>query len=1323
MGIEEDSIRELKQLNQNLSNLSRSMGRMGSDASAFQTSRRDGATARDEFTPDRKKRKNSQGADAQAFAAKTYNSAAKSFYKVSGNFTSEIADARDDLKALRTSWIEGAESMFDMKERIDKWSSEAVAMKYQSGRLVEGMSRFDNMLAKATKAQSLLYAEQLSAVNGFRDFEKAAYFDELTKSLGGLDSLTKKRLGLIDEATGKLRTDLDLSDFKKVRSSIGELNAGFKEILAGTDFKSVGEMLDAGKFNSSPADESNPTAAVMGHDQASANREALAKMAALLQTRGMLHPTSEAHNVLDSNGNLKGAKALNEIDWAGLAKKVAASEHSFEKYSQSTDANVDKFNNKWTRIIESLKNPEGFKLGMDSLKSMTANFLLSGASFTKAKDKVIKAFDEIQSFNIAQIPASYAAVNKASVNLGLSFDETVKLMNDNKRMLAIYGPAKFQDSMKAMSTTFEKYGYNMKQAAELVGPTVETAIASGINIRDPGELNKFTDTMMDQFQKVSGMVGVSAQEFASLNKTLFKSEGTFEQMLGMDQQRRQAYAQELVQLRTKYVAQGLEIQQANELVAAQQAQQRGKLGDRTNDASKLMTSAQLAGLGSDAAMEVYRLSTKGKRSADENARLTELAGQINQGLEQRINEGYGANGNGAMGDILNDARIDLQTSGQMNQITQAGSQMQMSKEAGAQVSPEEQKAASNAAKGSESIAVLGNAVNKVSSIMNNAFLGAIIASTTALVAFGFQLSKMSLLMGGPGGALSSIAAIGKNMKGMGGITGKVGGAVEGAATFGSNAAGKMGSMFEGATAGMSNAASKAGGAITNAFKSATTGLSNLPGKIGPAFEAASSGLGKAAGKVSGVVGSAFEGASSGLSKAASKIAPVFESATTGIGNVASKIGSTLGSAAEGAGTGISNAAGKNAGLLGKAAGAAGLGFMAYQAYGEISDAEDQRKQGLISDKEARTKKAGAAGGFAGSAAGGIAGAAIGQALIPIPVLGALIGGAAGSWIGGMLGKSGSEMIADATAPDDTSKPATQQTPQQQVDKQQTTTPNANSNSTQNVKDLTQAFTTSLQQTAPVIADAFAVAIGKQFGGLISKPKAVPTTDTSSLDKATASLSTAVDANKKVPQPQVFEPKFDAKDFPLVSAMAPVTSAINNLSTGQDLTALTNSVASLKPDSVVKPLAMDGLIKPTSLDSFISPTTIDSIVKPSTKPDMNLTAANSVMDAINAKTATLATPVISTPNIGLESKKDDTGRSLNSDITSVDGKILGVSDADSLAQLQTIATGISQAVEYLKTLSEQLPKNQANQQNNMTTAQQPVQMNQLPSAYQFATGRV
>ena len=115
--------------------------------------------------------------------------------------------------------------------------------------------------------------------------------------------------------------------------------------------------------------------------------------------------------------------------------------------------------------------------------------------------------------------------------------------------------------------------------------------------------------------------------------------------------------------------------------------------------------------------------------------------------------------------------------------------------------------------------------------------------------------------------------------------------------------------------------------------------------------------------------------------------------------------------------------GKMAGPMGKVSKVAGklavplaVAGGVYQAATGYNEAADEERAGKITHAEGNVKKGGAIGEGAGTATGGIVGAVAGQALIPIPVVGALIGGIVGSWVGGKLGKEvgkvGGDLLTD-----------------------------------------------------------------------------------------------------------------------------------------------------------------------------------------------------------------------------------------------------------------------------------------------------------------------
>src|SRR5690606_1480559 len=117
------------------------------------------------------------------------------------------------------------------------------------------------------------------------------------------------------------------------------------------------------------------------------------------------------------------------------------------------------------------------ELGWFKGSLMTAGKALAGtaagtAGFTGVKNAVFDIVGQLADFNIAHVPKSFADTNIASIKLGMSFQETVRFMQENKRTMAIFGDG-FDQVTDQLKGTFGKFGFNMQQASEVIGPATE----------------------------------------------------------------------------------------------------------------------------------------------------------------------------------------------------------------------------------------------------------------------------------------------------------------------------------------------------------------------------------------------------------------------------------------------------------------------------------------------------------------------------------------------------------------------------------------------------------------------------------------------------------------------------------------------------------------------------------------------------------------------------------------------------------------------------------------------------------------------------------
>lgn len=692
-------------------------------------------------------------------ASKDAEKAAESYDKASKDFL----QAAKGMKNIRTSfnkWNEALGKSGGYLTGLDadfrNFGGNIYSIGQQAKKIVDGMGRYSAEMAKATKAQSLLYANQLRQLTDMKDFEQAAAYEKLSEALENLTDGQKKALGVLDEATGKLRTDLNFEELAHARAALGNVMGDIAENLKGTDFKSLKQMAALGGEAVLGRSSTLPGGVV------NANIEAVTKIAAQLEKAG-LH--TGGMKILDKNGNIKkGASTMIRGRPEEFLKQLMDAFERLEASTNKTDRAVDALSTPIGKLATALSTAEG-RLGLFN-KGMA--YFLTTAALKKGADGLRALYKEVSDFNIAQVPATFADTYKAAVQMGVGFGEATKILQENKRMLAIYGPDQFRTALGGFKDTFKQFGYTMAQGAEIIGPAVEQAITSGVNTKDANALNNFMKDTMTSFQNLAGVVNITAVEYMKMNRDMLRSEGTFETLMGMDQDRRQAYAKDLIQQRDRYAIQGLELDQARRLVETQQQQQRDKVSNRFSEAAKLLQQAQLNGLGAQQSTEAYRLALKGVRTKDENARLTELLGASAQGFEQRRLNAYGPNGDSASGYLVDVQGENLALSGPLAQMQKDALALRSAQQGGADATGTAARA-SGLAKGNEAIATFGNAINSISTVMNSVLLGAVTGTAISFIA----LIKQARMLSGAFGAMGKASGLsgsvpGASMPGKGG---------------------------------------------------------------------------------------------------------------------------------------------------------------------------------------------------------------------------------------------------------------------------------------------------------------------------------------------------------------------------------------------------------------------------------------------------------------------------------------------------------------------------------------------------------------------------
>ena len=759
--------------------------------------------------------------------------------------------------------------------------------------LSENTRGLSSKLAAAQKNSSLLAAAFIESHSEIQEGTQVfkAYLGDLKKSVSDLDESYLRQSGLLDETTKELRDNLNPRDFAELRAKIGESQAVITENLSKIGI----ENLDKLTSNTDELEKRLNAAASEGIQSGEKFRDSIYVIAKQLEAQG--------HKLEQDLSNRE------TINYAALAKNV----NKIERGLGNSSRKIDKISVDANTALGKLKKSVFTSAGLtDMLNSKVLKPLMDTGTailgFKKAVDASKNIYKDIVDFNVASVPASFIDVQLASVKMGMSFDETVKFLQQNQRVLALYG-SDFDGLRKKFNNTFAKFGYNFKQGAEMIAPAIEGAIATGVNVQSGDALNSFIDDTIKSFRKVAGVVGGTVQQYAALNKELYQSEEVSHTMLGLDNERALLYAQSLRQQRDDLAVRGISLQQAQDMVKAQEAAKKEKVSSRVKGAAMIQLQAQQFGMSAEDAARAARITRQGRAASAEDTKwLTETFAPQFAKARAEYGTQYTGTGN-ETGQIIADVFLERTSDlGAFGQVVTKAEQVAQADKAKAGATEEQRKAAEVKAAPDITVGKISDAVNTVASVLENNF-------TKLLIGLGLGFAALTVQ------ALLTARA-----------------------------------------------------------------LSALSGAAG------AKGIGDTLGDI--------------LDKGKDKGKP----------------------------GGPGGKGGKILGIGGKVLGAAAVGLAGYSAVQGINEAEQQKQEGKITEKEATVKKAGQLGMLGGGGTAAAIGMGVGQVLIPIPGIGAAIGAAVGGVVGGFLGKKAAETGADLLVKD--KKPEATAKPKEQMTKEE-----------------------------------------------------------------------------------------------------------------------------------------------------------------------------------------------------------------------------------------------------------------------------------------------
>lgn len=344
--------------------------------------------------------------------------------------------------------------------------------------------------------------------------------------------------------------------------------------------------------------------------------------------------TARRLNILDEHGRAQNIEAIrnhtNQIKADMIRMQEIAIQHM--TIARLTQSFHDRFG-KYTNALFGGKGAFGvFTLGM----------IMLGDSITKVYEQLSKAADIGMLMNEGTFLGSFAKLKKAQYQLGISFEETTKIFQENRRLAFSVGDSvgDFANAIQEGKKSLIDLGMGNDDAARSAVDFARNATKAGIDITSNDKVRKAMKSQTEAYGRLKVLTGASASEFKALNDELFDAQSVQEQLNGLGRDEREVRMNAMFKLREDFVKLGLSAQSANKALVSIQDLGKEKLADRFTQAAKFQ---QLAGvLGMENAAELGQIIRKGDRaSAEEKKELMESAIEMRKRADIRQRGSYG----------------------------------------------------------------------------------------------------------------------------------------------------------------------------------------------------------------------------------------------------------------------------------------------------------------------------------------------------------------------------------------------------------------------------------------------------------------------------------------------------------------------------------------------------------------------------------------------------------------------------------------------------------------------------------------------------------
>jgi hypothetical protein len=311
------------------------------------------------------------------------------------------------------------------------------------------------------------------------------------------------------------------------------------------------------------------------------------------------------------------------------AKAAQQTAQGFNQAATSLNKNVKATTEK---VGEAGKAAEPVKTQFDLLKEKTK----------KLKDSfgfLYQIIDDFYSLQRRGISGSkdLAGMYANAVKAGMSLAEYTEMLEENQAVVARKGS--FEEFDKSISKTSKELGSLgiFGPAARKLSASMETA-ATTVGIPQ-AQMADATTAQVKLFKQLRKSTLMTSDAFKALVEDISNNTNVQEELLGLAPAERQARMDDIMHTATLGQQMGLTANTSKQLTDALLAQRRATAKDRFKAAGIIRQAGSMTGMNAQDTEELARLAQKKNKTEEENARLTELHGQMQERLQGMQNSG------------------------------------------------------------------------------------------------------------------------------------------------------------------------------------------------------------------------------------------------------------------------------------------------------------------------------------------------------------------------------------------------------------------------------------------------------------------------------------------------------------------------------------------------------------------------------------------------------------------------------------------------------------------------------------------------------------